>query len=591
MSLSAPKEHQLSEFLRHFALPNTDLMWFLGAGTSRTAGMPTADDLIWDLKQKYYCSNENQSVQSHDINNKSIRQKIQSYMDSKSFPSLGSPEEYSFYFELLFGGKLEDQQSYLTDKLNSKFISPNVGHRILAGLLLCQKTKLVFTTNFDEVLENTFSLVGQRNLNTFHLEGTHAALRALNNGGFPLYIKLHGDFKYTRLKNLPADLQANDAELQKCFLAASSRFGMVVSGYSGRDKNIMDMFFSALDQPNPFPHGLFWTTTGINHVSPVVRSLIESATKQGVKASLIEAGTFDEFLTRIWRQIPSTTKPQDLEEKIYSARTIKVSIPFSPKGQSFPVLRTNALPILKFPSHCGVMELREGLLYKDLKERIWEERPEAIITYHQNKIYFWGNVSEVKKVIDERLISSIGRFEIAEPIDWLNSSTFIQSFFEEALSRTLAAKPQLLLRKNNRKFFIVVNKEHSKDEIFQPLEDALSSKFPTPVKGHVPGLKDVSWIEGVSIELEHRGNQSWVLLKPDIWISPLNARPVSVDFLRSKRKFRYNKVTYAILDAWIKILLGEVGGKNTSLVECFHGCENPIRFEISTRTAYSRKVG
>jgi hypothetical protein len=58
-------------------------MWFLGAGTSHTAGMPTATDIIWDLKRKYYCLQENQTIQTHGINNKAVRGKIQSYMDSK----------------------------------------------------------------------------------------------------------------------------------------------------------------------------------------------------------------------------------------------------------------------------------------------------------------------------------------------------------------------------------------------------------------------------------------------------------------------------------------------------------------------------
>lgn len=78
-------------------------MWFLGAGTSRTAGLPTATDIIWDLKHRYYCLHENQDLQSHDINNSAIKQKIQAYMDSKGFPALWSPEEYSFYFDLTFG--------------------------------------------------------------------------------------------------------------------------------------------------------------------------------------------------------------------------------------------------------------------------------------------------------------------------------------------------------------------------------------------------------------------------------------------------------------------------------------------------------
>jgi hypothetical protein len=31
-------------------------MWFLGAGASRAGGIKTARDMIWEFKQKLYCS-------------------------------------------------------------------------------------------------------------------------------------------------------------------------------------------------------------------------------------------------------------------------------------------------------------------------------------------------------------------------------------------------------------------------------------------------------------------------------------------------------------------------------------------------------
>jgi hypothetical protein len=55
-----------TDFLQHYLQNAPHLMWFLGAGTSRTAGLPTATDIIWDLKHRYYCLHENQDLQSHD---------------------------------------------------------------------------------------------------------------------------------------------------------------------------------------------------------------------------------------------------------------------------------------------------------------------------------------------------------------------------------------------------------------------------------------------------------------------------------------------------------------------------------------------
>ena len=88
----------VENFLQHYLQNAQHLMWFLGAGTSRSAGLPTATDIIWDLKLHYYCLHENQDLQSHDVNNKAVKQKIQTYMDSKGYPTSGSPEESFFLF-------------------------------------------------------------------------------------------------------------------------------------------------------------------------------------------------------------------------------------------------------------------------------------------------------------------------------------------------------------------------------------------------------------------------------------------------------------------------------------------------------------
>lgn len=178
-------ELQEDKYLQYFSQNSPHLMWFLGAGTSRSAGLPTAGDIILDLKHRYYCLHENQDIKHHDISSNAIRQKIQVYMDSKGFPEIWSSEEYSFYFDLIFGNDYESQQRYIREALSSEKVSLNIGHRVLAALLEMKQAKIVFTTNFDEVIETAFSTVSGNNLPTFHLEGSHAALAELNAEHFP----------------------------------------------------------------------------------------------------------------------------------------------------------------------------------------------------------------------------------------------------------------------------------------------------------------------------------------------------------------------------------------------------------------------
>jgi hypothetical protein len=91
--------------------------WILGAGTSRTAGLPTATDIIWDLKRRYYCQQENEDISRQDVQLEAVRSRIQSYMASKGFPEEWAPEEYSTYFAKTFGDDRERQRRYLADIL------------------------------------------------------------------------------------------------------------------------------------------------------------------------------------------------------------------------------------------------------------------------------------------------------------------------------------------------------------------------------------------------------------------------------------------------------------------------------------------
>ena len=59
--------------------------WFLGAGASRAAGHPTASDIIWDLKWRHYCREENQDIDRADLQNDAVRARVQSYFDARGF--------------------------------------------------------------------------------------------------------------------------------------------------------------------------------------------------------------------------------------------------------------------------------------------------------------------------------------------------------------------------------------------------------------------------------------------------------------------------------------------------------------------------
>lgn len=54
----------LDDFTRRFSLRARNLMWFLGAGSSAAAGVPTAMDMIWEFKQTLFVSQRRGSYQA-----------------------------------------------------------------------------------------------------------------------------------------------------------------------------------------------------------------------------------------------------------------------------------------------------------------------------------------------------------------------------------------------------------------------------------------------------------------------------------------------------------------------------------------------
>ena len=447
------------------------------------------------------------------------------------------------------------------------------------------KSRLVFTTNFDDVIEQAYASVAGDNLTAYHLEGSYAALEALNSENFPIYAKIHGDFRYQSIKNLPDDLLSNDEQIQKCFLAAATRYGVIISGYSGRDANVMSMFNRALEQNNAFPHGIYWAVTRISDVPDSVLEFIQKARDKNVAAYIVDTGTFDILLSKIWRQI--NDKADILDKKVRTAISQSVSIPLpKPSEKGYPILRTNALLVTEAPSACAVVDTAENISFKELNEAIREAQGK-VLSVKTNKIMAWGSKKEIVGVLSKFHPSDPVLHTIEEPIKEIKDNTIIRSFFEEALVNALVSGKPLLIRKNRKQLYAVVDHQHINNPIFQSLKKATGYKDSL---GSICGSfqRDTFWAEAVSIKLEERNGNLWVLLRPDIWVKPLQDRQNYREQIKERKRYRYNQKASDFLNAWISILLGEIGG-NDITIEHFSDAEFPIKFTVNSRSAFSRK--
>ncbi len=563
--------------------------WFLGAGASRSSGLPTADDVIWYMKRRYYCSQENQEISRHDVQNPQVRNIIQSYMDSKGFPEEWSDEEYTTYFEKIFGDDRERQRRFINGILKEDNLKLSVGNRVFGALIAMDLIKVSFTTNFDTVVEKSVAEVSGKSISAYHLEGSHSINNAFNNEEFPIYCKLHGDFRYESIKNLSADLETQNGDLASCLINSGNRFGFIVAGYSGRDKSIMDLFYRVIESNNPFPNGLYWLGIKGNDAPPSVGKLLTAAQRKGVNAHYIQIETFDAFLLRLWRNIDN--KPKGLNSKVQKTDYSKVDLQLTEPGDGAPLLRLNALPVTEFPASCIELDFREAT-ERDSIRQVEGNYIESVITSRTRPYYCWGKELLIQKGFGG-LCKNIQRVDIPSELS-ISKSNFLKGFYEDALSRALSRNLPLLSRYSRHTAWLIAD-PHAEDQTkLNPLFDVVGKE-----SGDISGLyteatkefsdsQQVSWSEGLKLSIDVKGGRMWVLIEPDIWIWPMRARRLAIQFLDDRKGDRYNNKYNQLLDAWISILFNEQEEIKVTPFKDGNPDENPI-FALHRRTAYSKR--
>lgn len=584
-----------ADFIRRVSEAPGMFAWFLGAGASQSAGLPTATDVIWDLKRRYYCSEEQQSISANDLQNAAIREKIGAFMSSRGFPGTNDPTAYSRSFELIFGADGERQRNYLHAILSEKSSSLTLGHRAFAGLMTSGLIRAVFTTNFDTVVERALAEVAGRDIAAFHLEGSYAAQAALDLDQFPIYCKLHGDFRYTSLKNLEADLQAQNAELGKCLVNACNRFGLIVAGYSGRDESVMRLLSSVLDGLNPFPHGLYWM--GLKGRPPLkaVEDLLNKARAKGVRAEWVEIETFDSLLSRIWKQVPGPDPA--LAAKIGRTGAQSVAIPLMPPGTAAPILRMNALPITALPTTCWELTCATAKDWKDLHEAETKSN-NMIVCTKARSVLAWGSEVSLRYAFGDDL-KSLAPASIDEELHDLPNNLPMKGFIERGIGLALMRGKPLLFRTWRGGSVLIIDKARAAPELAKDLArcvgGALFGKIPglmTVPTDEYPRQEEVWWAEAVKLDLEEIDGKFWLLLRPIVWIWPKRARIQAVDFLDKRTGGRFNKPSDALLSVWIAFLF-PAADKGADLgIAPLEGPQDTghPHFTINGRTAFSRRI-
>ncbi len=193
----------------------------LGSGLSTAAGIPTGWDITLDLIRK-----------SAAANNEDCGAEPASWFKTKT----GHDADYSDLLDILAktpADRANLLSSYFEptpEDLANGLKAPTSAHKAIARLVAKGYVRVIVTTNFDRLLERALEAEGVSPA----LISTADAVR----GALPLaherctVIKVHGDYRDTRIKNTVTELGNYEAEMDALLDRIVDEYGLIVCGWS-----------------------------------------------------------------------------------------------------------------------------------------------------------------------------------------------------------------------------------------------------------------------------------------------------------------------------------------------------------------------
>ncbi|WP_051882337.1 SIR2 family NAD-dependent protein deacylase [Parvularcula oceani] len=543
----------LPSFLRLFERRGRSIMWLLGAGASRSAGIKTGWDMIWDFKRSIFRSQKGVRESAlPDNNDPRTRRIIQRYFDDQgNYPVLDDPSEYAAYFEAAYHDE-RDRRRYIDEAVSSA--TPTHGHKVLAALMEKALCDIVWTTNFDRLVEDAaaarFKTTGR--LSHGDLNNPSTVLDAISESNWPVYGKLHGDFQSRRLKNTAEELRSQDRTLRRALVDACRTRGLALIGYSGRDASVMEALREAIDAGG-LSQGLYWFTRGDGEVFGPVTELLHYARQNDVDARLVEAQGFDEAMSELATFLPALEGLADAFRRDRKGR--RAAMPEGKRGRMLPVVRTNAFPITSYPQMARLIDCKIGGA-REVREVLEASGRPGIATRIRDGVIAFGNDNDLRAAFSGRDIEDWSTHPILDKR--LAKETGERRLLRDALFAALSATSGLPLTYRRGETLVLANPR------VVPSDRLVGLGYPRAVSG-VVGSTGINWNEACSLRLDFKGGRLWLLLEPKVhleWGEENTAaqRNEANEFVRERTARRYNGPSNSLLESWRTILLGSADG-------------------------------
>lgn len=299
--------------------PNYSIL--LGAGCSVSSGIRSANELINEWRNGY----------SNHIEAKNIEE--QKAFLKKEHPDWYDPnKEYSSLFEKKFDLQ-RHRRMFVETEVCGK--TPSIGYAYLTSLIKSNYFHTLFTTNFDDLINEAFYLYSDlRPIVCAHDSSINSITITSRR---PKIIKLHGDYLFDDIKATVRETETLEHNMKAKFTEFAKDYGLIVVGYSGYDRSIMEAIAMLLKNDTYFNNGIYWCLRKDSEISEELKKLFWKD-----KVYFVEIEGFDELFAQIHtnfnkeNNIPISTssisrRPSEVIQRLLSSENFRNS--------SSPILR------------------------------------------------------------------------------------------------------------------------------------------------------------------------------------------------------------------------------------------------------------
>ena len=331
----------INEILRNFSNKETkSFCVFLGAGSSYTSGIPLASRIVeilkrvcfnrilnsknrveenWQNLSEFYASLEKISYDNKEVYDSYTKQIEEEYCKKNYKPELCDQintgqflddNRYGLWFEQYSSDPLE-RQRFVERIIDGK--EPSVGYFFLAKLIEAGIVKNVFTTNFDDLVNESllfFSGIKSR----VYAHNEVAQYIRFSDSTKPNIIKLHGDYLYENIKNIQSETSSLESNMLEKLEEALSTENILFVGYGGADMSVMNAL-KAISKRKEIK--AFWCDLSTESINWRAKQFLE----ESEESYFIQIRGFDDLFYEIYYAAGLQKSTTSLTEKTQMTET------------------------------------------------------------------------------------------------------------------------------------------------------------------------------------------------------------------------------------------------------------------------------